>query len=418
MGSIKFGSMFFIAPDKSISHRALFFAALSKQKGCINNLSVCDDVIRTINCLVQLGLKYHWDAKNFHYDSTTFPSSNNLIFNCGNSGTTARLLIGLLVGLNINATVTGDKSLSMRPMLRMINPLVKMGANISHTDGKLPVQISHTHLKNNLHIENLTPSAQVKSAIILAALASKIHLTLVNKHQSRDHTERMAAIANIHISADLTIKPSTISLPKTYEIYGDPSSAFFLAAAAILKQKSIVLKNIYLNPTRIEAFNTLIRMGARITFSNPEILFNEMVGDIEIKPSKLHAIDLDPKSIPKLIDEIPMLAILCCFAKGKSKLNGLEELKYKESNRLELIYNNLKSLSASIALSGDDLTIENSSLEGGTTIQTDYDHRIVMAFEILNLALEKKNIIPEKNCVKISFPNFYDELEKFNVSQV
>lgn len=419
MGSTSIGPMFFIIPpDKSISHRALFFAALSKQNGIIKNLSKCEDVLSTLQCLHALGLKYTWIENDLEYDSSNFPITPSKPLDCGNSGTTARLLIGLLAGLNIPAKIIGDASLSKRPMQRVITPLTRLGASISHFQGKLPIEIhSNNSLLDNAIIKNPVPSAQVKSAIILAVIAAGINCTILDGYNSRNHTELMAQASDIKLTKTkdkIQILNTQPKLPTYFTVYGDPSSAFFLAAAAILNQQPITLQNIYLNKTRIAAFEILHKMGAIVCFQNSQNIYGENIGDITIRPHSLNPIIIPPEQTPKLIDEIPMLAILCCFTNGTSTLNGLGELKYKESNRLELIYQNLCSLGANIKLQNDSLVIEKSNLGGGTTIRTGEDHRIIMAFEVLNTVLHKKNIIKSQNCVKISFPNFYDELSKLH----
>jgi 3-phosphoshikimate 1-carboxyvinyltransferase len=269
----------------------------------------------------------------------------------------------------------------------------------------------------DITITNNIPSAQVKSAIILKAISSQSNCRLIDEYKSRNHTELMAISsgANLKVKDDeIILQPSKISLPQNFTVYNDPSSAFFIAAAAILSNQDIVIKDVYLNPTRTGAFKALEKMGADVSYKNQKTYFNEEVGDIHISPKELNAITIDEKSIPTLIDEIPMLAILCCFAKGCSKICGLEELKHKESDRLELIYKNLSRLGANIKILDNNLTISTSKLNGGELIDTHNDHRIVMAFEVLNLVMEKKNIIKDKKCVKISFPNFYEEIDKLS----
>lgn len=413
--------MFFFTPppDKSISHRALFFAALSKQKGIIKNLSKCSDVNTTLKCLNKIGFKYSWAENILVYDSSNFGNTDlkSIVFNCENSGTTARLLIGLLSSLNIKCKVIGDKSLSARPMERITTPLKKVGAKIKSSQRMLPIEINNSKLLKEFEFVDITNSAQVRSSILLAGISSGSIYKIPTKISPRDHTERMAKTSSMNVISEessLYIQPGDCKLPDEYEVFGDPSSAFFLATAAILMNKQITIKDTYLNPTRIEAFNVLSAMGVDVSFINNQDKYNEPVGDIAIIPHKLKAIEINGENIPKLIDEIPMLSIVCCFASGTSKIFGLGELRYKESDRLSSIVDNLLKLGANVEVkNGSDLYIHQSKLTGGYTIQTKSDHRISMAFETLNLALSKKNIIDDKKCVKISFPNFYEELEKF-----
>jgi 3-phosphoshikimate 1-carboxyvinyltransferase len=403
-----------IPGDKSISHRALIFAALSDGICNISNISKGLDVKSTRRSLSLCGIKSTADSV------FTTVAGGDLVnpdqpLDCGNSGTTARLLLGLLAGKGINAWFIGDNSLISRPMKRVIEPLEKMGCEIRSTDERLPISISNSPI-NGIYYTLPVPSAQVKSAIIFAGLGAQNTTTIIEPLKSRDHTEIMLNNlgGDIQISGD-TIKIQPLTKPlKSFDIIvpGDPSSAaFFIAAAVLIPNSDLIIKNILLNPTRIGFINVLTRMGANIEIVDQRGAGGEMIGDILVRYSQLSGITLSKSDIPGIIDELPILAIVASQAKGISEIRGAGELRVKESDRISAIYKNLIKLGAKITEFDDGFKIEGPCKLSGGKIETHNDHRIAMAFSIAGLISEGKVQIDTPECVSVSFPEFFSLLK-------
>ena len=401
--------------DKSISHRSLMISALSQGVSRISNLSKGNDIISTINCLKACGIKIKYHDEDMVVDGGKFSNPDSDL-DCGNSGTTVRLLMGLLIGQGISATFTGDRSLLKRPMLRIIKPLELMGAKIEHNDGKLPIKINSKKLKG-IQYSSTIASAQIKSSIILAGLGSKGTTAYTEPFKSRDHTEIMLKNLGTNISTQglkTTLKPLIKPLKSMQiKIPGDPSSAaFFAAAVALIPDSRITINNLLNNPTRNAFFLVLKEMGVGINYINEKINDGENVADLEVYFRKIKSAKILEQNIPNIIDEIPILAILATQAEGRTVIKGAKELRYKECDRIHAICSNLKKMNANILELDDGFIIEGPSKLIGARVNTYGDHRIAMAFSIAGLISKEPVILDNQDCVSISFPNFFQKLKE------
>ncbi|MBC8213501.1 MAG: 3-phosphoshikimate 1-carboxyvinyltransferase [Candidatus Marinimicrobia bacterium] len=399
--------------DKSISHRALMLGALADGKSTIRNLSTGVDVQSTISCLQQCGIKIVSEGDlTIVYGNTWCNPTKPL--DCGNSGTTVRLLTGLLIGKGISATLIGDESLSNRPMNRIIQPLKLMGANIKCNNSKLPIIINSSSL-NGIRYELPIASAQVKSAILLAGLGAKGKTKIIEKTPTRDHTERMLDSLGVSIRTcqnEITIsKLSKPITPFDWTIPDDPSTAsFFISATLLLDNSQLTIENLLLNPTRSGFISIAKKMGADIKILNKEINFNETVVKLRIRSSKLKSVTISSQEIPSMIDEIPILAVLATQAVGKTEIRGAGELRVKESDRINAICYNLKNMGANVREFEDGFVVEGPTKLTGTKIKTFGDHRIAMAFSIASLISDGKNEFDNLRCIDISCPEFFELL--------
>ena len=399
--------------DKSISHRSVMLAALSSQRSKIANISNGQDVRSTISCLIDCGIKIDFSKENLFVTGGTFeqPASD---LDCGNSGTTMRLLIGLLAGQGINANFIGDKSLSNRPMDRIIEPLKRMGLNIESNNLKPPIRISKSDLKGidyNMPIS----SAQVKSSILLAALGAKSETKITEKVISRDHSEIMFKNIDVNIiSKDRSIRVSPCDKfsPLNIHIPADPSTAaFFIGAAVLMPGSKLRVINLLLNDTRIGFLKALEKMGCSFNYYNVHEESGEKVGDIEVIHHKLSGININSSDIPSIIDELPMLALIATQAEGVTKVSGAEELRVKESDRINAICKNLKEVGSDIVEKSDGFIINGATQLRSGNIDTFNDHRIAMTFHIASIVSGEKIILNNTDCVDISFPDFYKTLK-------
>ena len=401
--------------DKSISHRALMFAALGEGESRISNLSTGVDVQSTRKCLESCGIEIRNDRNDVIVKGRKFSDPTEPL-DCGNSGTTTRLLLGLLAGQGINATFVGDKSLSVRPMNRILEPLFQMGLKCESRDGKLPITIKNSDL-NGIQYESRVASAQVKSAILLAGLGASGKTSVKEPILSRDHTEKMIN----GLGVDILIKglPATVSNLSTpfssfqFSIPGDPSTAaFFAASAALVPNSEIVLNRVLANPTRIGFFVALEKMGVGMEFLDQWDEAGEQIGNLKIFHQALNNTPITIDNIPGLIDEIPIIAILATQAEGKMEIRGAEELRIKECDRIHAICKNLKKIGADIQELDDGFIINGPTPLYGAKIETFHDHRIAMAFAIAELVAHGKMVLDHPECASISYPEFYDELER------
>ena len=408
--------------DKSISHRALILLSISEGIASISNFLESDDCIATANILKKLGVKIYKSEKNNYLIEGVGKlglkgCDENL--DCGNSGTSMRLLSGLLSAQQFESCLVGDSSLNKRPMDRVSKPLSIMGANISlHDEKTAPINIYPT--QNILPIEYNMPidSAQIKSAIMLAALYAKGKSKILEKVKSRDHTEN---ILN-YLGADIVIDNNEITLspPKKIDaknifVPGDISSAmFFIVGCLISKSSKITIKNVGLNPSRIGGIEILKMMGADIQISYANTTGPEIYGDIFVTSSSLRGIEIPKKYIPSAIDEFPVLFIAAANATGKTILNDAEELKFKESNRLEAMSVGLKKCKIDNSVTSNGIEIFGGELFGASVDSYD-DHRIAMAFSIAGI-ISKGNmkILNTKN-VSTSFPDFYKIMKSLGI---
>ena len=403
--------------DKSISQRILIIGSLLNCDITISGFLDAEDPNSTMMALNNLGSSIKKENDIFSISHRSKPFSNPSSFlDLGNSGTGMRLLTGFISGLNLAATLTGDDSLSKRPMSRVVNPLTLMGKEISTNDGKAPIQIKGGNIKDNFEYVMPVASAQVKSSLLLAALSSGKSIKITESKVTRDHTERMiqyldGSIEILESSKHKTIylKSSKLSKISSYEVVGDFSSAAFIIVAALISKNSeVLIKNVGLNKTRSGLLQVLLQMNANIEIVNKRQTCNEDCGDIIIKSSKLEGIKVPNSIIPNIIDEIPILSIAACFAEGKTTIKNASELKVKESDRLHATSMGLKAMNIKHDLLDDGLVINGTKddVEIHEEIESFGDHRIAMSFLIAGL--RSKNGVKVKDCINIhtSFPNF------------
>lgn len=404
-----------IPPDKSLSHRAIIFGALCNGTLEVNNFSSSADCQSTLDIIKYLCIETEYlTSSNIIIKGKGlkgFKEPSSILY-AGNSGTTMRLMLGILAGLPFYSVITGDQSLINRPMGRIIQPLSLMGANILARKNNTLAPI--TICGKDLHsIEYNMPiaSAQVKSAILLAGLQAKGITTIYEPAKSRDHTERLLQYLGIKLQIDglkISIEGQQELEPKKINIPGDISSAaFFIVAASIVKDSSITLTNVGINPTRTGILSVLGKMGADITLSNQQEICGEPVGNISIKYSKLKATTIEGEIIPTLIDEIPIIAVAASLAEGTTIIKEAQDLRNKESDRLKSITLELKKMGADIEETPDGLIINGKNhIEGGCNCESHHDHRIAMALSIAALAAKKPVSIDNAGWINISFPEF------------
>ncbi len=403
--------------DKSISHRALMFATLGDGVSRLENLNPGADVKTTRKALINCGIQIEEKHGVFHVQGGGLRpfSQPEYALNCGNSGTTARLMLGLLAAHPIHVQFTGDPSLSKRPMDRVFRPLQQMGANVSARERKfLPVMLSGRDLWA-LDYRLPYASAQVKSAILLAGLHAKGETTVKSPAFSRDHTEQMlrAMGAKVKIKGrDVTVKPLSKPLQAMdFSIPGDFSAAaFFITAALLVPDSDLVIRQVGINPTRIGFLHAVQEMGGAVTIANKKEVQGEAVADLRVRTSELQGITIYPEHIANLIDELPLIALLGSQATGETVVNGAEELRVKESDRITAIVNNMLLWGAKIFERPDGFSIEGPTRLKGGSVTTFNDHRIAMTMGIAGLISEQPAVLDNTACVDISHPGFFDEL--------
>ncbi len=408
--------------DKSISHRALMIASIAEGTSEIENLSDGADVQSTANCLKQLGVKIK-RKKNITTVSGRGlngfkPPAMNL--DVGNSGTTIRLLSGLLAGQQFTSTITGDDSIQRRPMSRIVKPLTEMGTEIhAVNDEYAPLRINGGNLSPIVYRLPMA-SAQVKSSILFAGLYANGINEIIEPYQTRDHTERMlqnfgAAIEKeglkVSVSGPAKLKAQNVFVP------GDLSSAaFFIAAAILVKDSDLKIENVGINPTRKAFLSILSEMQANIDIINLANFNNELMADIFVRHSTLKSVKIERSMIPQIIDEIPILAVLATQAEGTTEIRGAGELRYKESDRLQAVTTNLIKMGANVEQTGDDLIINGPVELKHFECDSFNDHRIAMSFTIAALIAKKTSLIKNALCANVSFPGFYEKLKEVIVN--
>ncbi len=414
-----------IPGDKSISHRALMLGAIADGTTEISGLLESEDVLHTAEALQKLGAGIvknesgHWlitGTNDFHQ-----PDS---VLDMGNSGTGVRLLMGLLASYPIRVELTGDSSLCSRPMKRITEPLLKTGAVFETTDGKLPIIMQGSEKDIPLSYTMPVASAQLKSALLLAGLRKTETTTVYEPVACRDHTERMlkAFGADIHVERDDTgtnvitlrgakrLKACPVTVPADIS-----SAAFAIVAALITGESEIVIPDVGLNPLRTGLLDVLLKMGANISFDNRREIAGEPVADLRVKSSKLTGVDVPAEMAPSMIDEYPILAVAAAFADGETTLNGLSELKVKESDRFQAIIDGLNKNGVSCReTAGDGLKINNFGKKpcGAGEIQAKLDHRIAMSFLVMGMASENAVFIDDVSSIATSFPEFISLMNK------
>ncbi len=408
-----------IPGDKSISHRSIIIPSISNGICEVNNYLESEDVINTLETFISMGVKIIKNDKKLIIEGNGLNSLKKpkKDIYLGNSGTSARLLTGLLCSQKFDSILTGDSSLSSRPMSRIAEPLKKMKANIVTNNGKMPLIIKGCNLVSS-EIDIKIPSAQIKSGVILAALNTEGITKIIEHNISRDHTEIMLEAFKADIKITREDKKKIIAIngkkelqSKNIDVPSDlSSSAFFIVAALINKNSHIKLKNINVNPTRNGILIALEKMGANILYSNQRTINNEKICDIEVYNSDLKGCDLHADVAKLMIDEYPILSIAASFANSPSIFRGLGELKVKESDRLKLININLLNCGVDCKIIDDDLHIfpsEKFEIKNNN-IKTDFDHRIAMAFAVMGSKIGPLNI-KESNSINTSFPSFVNE---------
>ena len=407
-----------IPGDKSISHRSIILSSLAEGTSEISGFLKGEDCLATLDSFKKMGVKIEEEDEKISVHGVGLhglkkPTENLYL---GNSGTSMRLLAGLLSGQKFSTVLTGDSSLSSRPMKRILEPLKEMGASISASANTAPLSIKPSNKLNGISYELPIASAQVKSCILLAGLYADSNTQVIESYLTRDHTEKMFKKFGIEIDESfkdskkiIKISPPRKLNPSTLNIPGDFSSAsFFIVAGLIIPNSEITLKNVGINSSRTALIKVLTQMGANIKIKNIKDEY-EKTADIEIKTSNLKAIVLDEELIPNLIDELPILFIAASFARGKTIIRGVEELRTKESDRLEAMSNSLRVIGVESKSYSDGIDITGkSSLKSSVTIDSFGDHRIAMASSIACSMLEGENIIKNVENIQTSFPNFIE----------
>lgn len=399
-----------IPSDKSISHRAVMFASLACGKSVIKNFSNGADPQSSLSVFKSLGVQAEFiDKKTLEIISSgkLCPPQKNL--DCGNSGTTMRLVSGILAGQNFKSTLVGDDSLSKRPMKRIIEPLTLMGAKITSKDGHAPLTIAGANLQGIDYVSKLS-SAQVKSCILLAGMNADGITTFTEPYLSRNHTELLLK----YMGADIEVENTTVKIqkselaPKTIKICGDISSAaFFIAAALIVPDSDIILKNVGLNPTRSGILEVAENMGANIEILDRRMISGEICGDIRVRYSNLKGCVIEKDLIPRLIDELPVLAVMAALADGETIVKDAQDLRNKESDRISTVVSQLQKIGADIDETPDGFVINGKrSLDGNAVVECFHDHRLAMSFYVAGLVCENPVSIDGFEWVDISFPEF------------
>ncbi|MGO1369323.1 3-phosphoshikimate 1-carboxyvinyltransferase [Senegalia sp. (in: firmicutes)] len=404
--------------DKSISHRAIMLGSISEGITTIDNFLFSDDCMHTINIFKEMGIEIQVNNKQIQINGVGLyglkkPDKKLYV---GNSGTTIRIASGILAGQNFSSTIEGDSSIKKRPMERIIKPLSIMGANIASKNGNPPLTINPSKSLHSIEYFQKIASAQVKSAIMFLALYTKGETKIVQPSQSRNHTERMMKYFGIDIKEEkntIIINSDTKAKGKDVFIPGDISSiSFFLVGALILKNSHIIIRNVGYNETRIGIIDILIKMGANIKIFNKSKKNNEEIVDIEVRASKLNGVEIKGDIIPKLIDEIPIIAVACACAKGKSLIKDASELKVKESNRISAMVNNLSNMGVNIVETSDGMIIEGRDRLMANKIKSYDDHRITMSMIIAALKAKGMTNIDEISSIGTSYPDFLNTLNK------
>ena len=407
--------------DKSISHRAALIAALATGTSELSNFSTAQDCASTLACLRQLGVTIEHRTGKLFFPGNQKLSAPGQPLDCGNSGSTLRILTGVLAGHDLSAELVGDASLSSRPMRRIIEPLESMGAKIEATDGKAPLKVRGTNELTPIIYKLPIASAQVKSAILFAGLNAKGRTTVIETSQSRDHTERLFNGFGVPVTtnADLSV---TLDGPARFiggamTIPGDVSSAaYFVAAAMLLPESKLSIEDVGLNPTRAAFLLVLSSWGADISTTDVKTERNEPYGTINVRGGIARVADesartLSRSMIPSLIDELPLLAVVGSQISGGIRIQDAGELRHKESDRLMATALNLRAMGAEVEEFEDGLQVVGPTKLHGARIDSHGDHRIAMAFAVAALVADGETEIDGAECVAISFPEFFDLLQ-------
>lgn len=404
--------------DKSISHRSLMLGSISEGRTRIKGLLRGADCLSTMSCMRALGVSIDDNGNEIvvHGVGLNGLKKPAQMLYTGNSGTTTRILSGILAGQPFETTITGDESIEKRPMKRIITPLSLMNADISSVNGNdcAPLSIKPSTL-HGINYDSPVASAQVKSCILLAGLYADAPTTVTEPALSRNHTELMlrAFGADIETSGySATVTPGNTLHGQDIQIPGDISSAaYFIAAGLIVKDSEILISNVNINPTRAGIIKVVKSMGGTIDILNERIVSGEPVADLYVKSSHLHGTEIGGADIPTLIDEIPIIAILAANADGQTIIRDASELHVKESDRIKSISENLTRMGSDIMPTSDGMIIYGGAKLHSAKINTEKDHRIAMAFTIASIPLDEDNVLDDRDCVKISYPDFFETLD-------
>lgn len=408
--------------DKSISHRSVMFGSVARGTTEVTGFLQSADCLATISCFRNMGIsienqkdKVLIHGKGLH--GLTPPSK---VLDCQNSGTTTRLIAGILAGQSFSSTLTGDASIQRRPMGRIIKPLSLMGAHIQSLKGNdcAPLKIDGASL-SGIHYDSPVASAQVKSSILLAGLYAQGETTVTEPAQSRNHTERMLSQFGAFLRTEgnaVTIRPAAELYGQKLLVPGDISSAaYFIAAGLLVPNSEILIKNVGINPTRDGILKVVQNMGGKITVLNRRGEEGEPAADLLVESSSLTGTEISGELIPTLIDEIPVIAVMACFARGTTVIRDAQELKVKESNRIAVMTENLRAMGADIQETPDGMIIRGGRPLKGASIDTHLDHRIAMSFSVAALMAEGPVEIKDAECVQISYPDFFKDLDQISV---
>lgn len=401
-----------IPSDKSISHRAVMFSSIAEGECTVSNFSSGADCHSTLNLFKSLGVDIQFiDEKTLKIKSTgILKPSKTSVYDCGNSGTTMRLVSGILAGQNFNSTLVGDLSLSKRPMKRIIEPLTLMGANITSENGHAPLEIIGQKLRG-INYNSKLASAQVKSCILLAGLNAEGETTFTESYVSRNHTENLFKYlgADIKINgSEVTLNPSKL-IAKDIDIVGDISSAaFFIVAGLIVPNSDFVIKNVGLNYTRSGIIDVVKRMGGNIEILNKTTVSGEEVGYIRVQYTEnLKSCVIEGEDVPRLIDELPVIAVLASQADGETIVKDAEDLRNKESDRIKCLVDELSKIGVNIEERKDGFIVTGKTkLKGDAELESHHDHRLAMSYYVAGLICGNEIAINGFEWTKISFPEF------------
>lgn len=416
---VKLKGEIYVPGDKSISHRAIMFSSIAKGSTLIKGFLQAEDTMSTVKCFENMGVKILFEkedvlVKGVGKYGLKAPSQ---ILNVGNSGTTMRLISGILAGQKFESNLDGDNSIRKRPMKRIIDPLSQMGAVFEAQGGDFPpFKIKGRELQG-ITYDMPIASAQVKSAIILAGLYAKGETKIIETIKTRDHTERMLKSMGVDLKVDknqIVVKNSDLYTADEILVPRDISSgAFFMVAASILKGSEIILKDMILNETRSGILEVMKNMGAKLEILDEKLVCNEKIGDVKVSYSKeLHGCDISSHIIPSLIDEIPIIALLASQAEGITKIRGASELRVKESDRIKTTVSNLRLMGVDIEELDDGMIIKGkTNLKASSELKAGLDHRIGMMLSIASLLEGQNSKISGLDSIKTSFPNFFEILK-------
>ena len=405
--------------DKSISHRSVMLGSIARGTTEIHGFLEGADCLSTISCFRHMGvdIENKNDVVTVHGKGLHGLSAPSVPLDCGNSGTTTRLISGILAAQGFSAVLTGDASIQKRPMGRIITPLSMMGADIKSIHGNdcAPLQITGKPL-SGICYDSPVASAQVKSAILLAGLYAEGETCVTEPQISRNHTELMLKFFGAELESKgttVTIWPATELFGNRIDVPGDiSSSVYFVAAGLILPNSEVLIKNVGINPTRAGLIKVCEAMGADLTLLNEDHENAEPTADLLVRTSSLRGCVIEGDIIPTLIDELPTIAMMACFAEGTTVIRDAAELKVKESNRIAIMVENLRAMGADVEETEDGMIIHGGKPLHGAVVDSHKDHRIAMTFAVAALAADGETEIIDADCVDISYPAFYEELEK------